>query len=277
MGANVRAPQVRFEDISNNNVFTASARIKNVRDAESQQAPQVQYISGTRGSRRVNTDANIETKELLNNALSEFKSLRDELLERVLAEVDRHIANNAEYTDKRLETYTDTRLEMLRKDILKEINMHNAGAHDVRAPHDAYAPDNARAPDRLPDADLKHDTELNNSFNTLNNSFNTDTLRLDIHRKAHGAAAHMPAARVPDVRVFNDVRPAALRKPGHLKSKPQDSRNIMRKLYEEAVYTMYQNNYPEAAKLFKAITDYYPDNKAARIRLQECMEASGNA
>ncbi len=51
----------------------------------------------------------------------------------------------------------------------------------------------------------------------------------------------------------------------------------LQKMYEEAIYTMFQNNYSEAAKIFHQILRIRPENKAARIRLQECKEASGNA
>ncbi|GEM_PF-2792812 len=51
----------------------------------------------------------------------------------------------------------------------------------------------------------------------------------------------------------------------------------LQKMYEEAIYTMFQNNYDEAAELFQQILRIRPENKAARIRLQECREASGNA
>ena len=36
---------------------------------------------------------------------------------------------------------------------------------------------------------------------------------------------------------------------------------------------MFQNNYVDAAKLFKQILHLKPDNKAAKIRLHECNEA----
>jgi tetratricopeptide (TPR) repeat protein len=51
----------------------------------------------------------------------------------------------------------------------------------------------------------------------------------------------------------------------------------LQKMYEEAVYTMFQSNYDEAAKIFQQILRIRPENKAARIRLQECKEAIGNA
>jgi tetratricopeptide (TPR) repeat protein len=51
----------------------------------------------------------------------------------------------------------------------------------------------------------------------------------------------------------------------------------LQKMYEEAIYTMFQNNYDEAAEIFQQILRIQPENKAARIRLQECREASGNA
>jgi tetratricopeptide (TPR) repeat protein len=51
----------------------------------------------------------------------------------------------------------------------------------------------------------------------------------------------------------------------------------IQKMYEEGVYTMFQNNYDEAVKIFHQILRIRPENKAARIRLQECKEAKGNA
>jgi TolA-binding protein len=51
----------------------------------------------------------------------------------------------------------------------------------------------------------------------------------------------------------------------------------IQKMYEKAIYTMFQNNYNEAAKLFQEILRIRPDNKAARIRLQECLEVNRNA
>ena len=53
--------------------------------------------------------------------------------------------------------------------------------------------------------------------------------------------------------------------------------NEMRTMYEEAIYTMFQNNYTEAAKIFQEILNIKPDNKAAQIRLQECLEVISNA
>jgi hypothetical protein len=49
------------------------------------------------------------------------------------------------------------------------------------------------------------------------------------------------------------------------------------KLYEEAIYTMFQNNYEDAARILQKILRARPGNKAAQIRLQECIEAIGNA
>ena len=51
----------------------------------------------------------------------------------------------------------------------------------------------------------------------------------------------------------------------------------LQRMYEEAVYTMFQSNYEEAAKLFEQILKAKPENKAARIRLHECLEARSNA
>jgi len=51
----------------------------------------------------------------------------------------------------------------------------------------------------------------------------------------------------------------------------------LQSMYEEAVYTMFQSNYDEAAKIFQQILRIRPENKAARIRLQECKEATNNA
>jgi len=48
-------------------------------------------------------------------------------------------------------------------------------------------------------------------------------------------------------------------------------------MYEEAVCTMFQNNYNEAAKIFEQILTIQPENKIARIRLKECKEATNNA
>ena len=51
----------------------------------------------------------------------------------------------------------------------------------------------------------------------------------------------------------------------------------VQKMYEEAVYTMFQSNYDDAAKMFQQILRIRPANKAARIRLQECIGAISNA
>jgi len=51
----------------------------------------------------------------------------------------------------------------------------------------------------------------------------------------------------------------------------------LQRMYEEAVYTMFQSNYEEAARIFSEILKIRPENKAARIRLQECKEATNNA
>jgi len=48
-------------------------------------------------------------------------------------------------------------------------------------------------------------------------------------------------------------------------------------MYEEAIYTMFQNNYNDAAKIFEQILRIKPGSKAAQIRLHECIEAIGNA
>jgi thioredoxin-like negative regulator of GroEL len=55
------------------------------------------------------------------------------------------------------------------------------------------------------------------------------------------------------------------------------SEEELQKMYEEAIYTMYQNDYESAAKIFTEILRIKPENKAARIRLQECIEAINNA
>ncbi len=51
----------------------------------------------------------------------------------------------------------------------------------------------------------------------------------------------------------------------------------LQKMYEEAIYTMFQNNYDEAAKLFQEILRIKPEHKAAKIRLQECQGVISNA
>ncbi|MGV8086134.1 MAG: hypothetical protein ACP5N1_00750 [Candidatus Woesearchaeota archaeon] len=60
-------------------------------------------------------------------------------------------------------------------------------------------------------------------------------------------------------------------------SKHREGNKEIHQLYEEAIYTMFQNNYNEAAKIFEHILNIRPDNKAARIRLQECLEVLSNA
>jgi TolA-binding protein len=55
------------------------------------------------------------------------------------------------------------------------------------------------------------------------------------------------------------------------------SEERIRKMYEEAIYTMFQNNYGDAAKIFTEILRISPENKAAKIRLHECIEAINNA
>ena len=51
----------------------------------------------------------------------------------------------------------------------------------------------------------------------------------------------------------------------------------IQQLYEEAIYTMFQNNYSEARRMFEKILEARPDNRAAKIRLHECLEAIDNA
>jgi len=46
----------------------------------------------------------------------------------------------------------------------------------------------------------------------------------------------------------------------------------LRVVYEQAIYSMFNNNYDEAAKILTKIIAVQPNNKAARIRLQECIE-----
>jgi tetratricopeptide (TPR) repeat protein len=65
-----------------------------------------------------------------------------------------------------------------------------------------------------------------------------------------------------------------LKKP-NVKHKHNDEE--LQKMYEEAIYTMFQNDYIEASKIFQQILRIRPENKAARIRLQECREAISNA
>lgn len=55
------------------------------------------------------------------------------------------------------------------------------------------------------------------------------------------------------------------------------SEENMNRMYEEAIYTMFQNDYTKAAKIFEKILRIRPENKAAKIRLSECTEAIGNA
>jgi len=51
----------------------------------------------------------------------------------------------------------------------------------------------------------------------------------------------------------------------------------VQEMYEEAIYTMFQNNYDDAAKILRNILELKPKNKAAKYRLRECAEAAGNA
>jgi len=62
------------------------------------------------------------------------------------------------------------------------------------------------------------------------------------------------------------------------KSKTKDMRDDKKinDMYEEAIYTMFQSNYDDAAKIFEQILRIKPGNKAAKIRLNECIEAIGN-
>ena len=61
------------------------------------------------------------------------------------------------------------------------------------------------------------------------------------------------------------------------KFKHKYSEDEIQEMYEHALETMYKNDYSEATKIFEKILEIRPENKAAKIRLQECMEASGNA
>jgi len=51
----------------------------------------------------------------------------------------------------------------------------------------------------------------------------------------------------------------------------------LRRLYEEAIHTMFQSDYAKAAKIFEKILRLKPENRAAKIRLYECVEAISNA
>lgn len=51
----------------------------------------------------------------------------------------------------------------------------------------------------------------------------------------------------------------------------------LRRMYEEAIHTMFQNDYTKAAKIFEKILRIRPENRAAKIRLYECIEAISNA
>ncbi|HYD03583.1 MAG TPA: hypothetical protein VEC16_04745 [Alphaproteobacteria bacterium] len=61
------------------------------------------------------------------------------------------------------------------------------------------------------------------------------------------------------------------------KSKRSFSNDELQRMYEEGIYVMFQSNYEQAAQIFKDILRIRPDNKAAKIRLQECMESIHNA
>lgn len=50
-----------------------------------------------------------------------------------------------------------------------------------------------------------------------------------------------------------------------------------KKMYDKAIYAMFQNNYKDAAEIFKNILSVKPGYKAARIRLKECLEEIGDA
>jgi tetratricopeptide (TPR) repeat protein len=45
------------------------------------------------------------------------------------------------------------------------------------------------------------------------------------------------------------------------------------KMYFEGIYLFYNHNYQDASKLFEQVLSARPKSKAAKIRLQECMEA----
>lgn len=55
-------------------------------------------------------------------------------------------------------------------------------------------------------------------------------------------------------------------------NKKNFSNEELKTVYEQAIYYMFNEKYDEAAKIFKKILDAQPTNKAAHIRLQECME-----
>lgn len=48
-------------------------------------------------------------------------------------------------------------------------------------------------------------------------------------------------------------------------------------LYALGMYTLFQKDYAEASKIFEKIIALHPQNKAAKIRLQECMEVMQHA
>lgn len=51
------------------------------------------------------------------------------------------------------------------------------------------------------------------------------------------------------------------------------SRRELAMLYEEGIYQLYNQHYEQAVTLFEKLIELRPQNKAARIRLQECRDA----
>jgi len=50
-----------------------------------------------------------------------------------------------------------------------------------------------------------------------------------------------------------------------------------KEIYDRAISAMFQNNYKDAARMFKQVLSMKPSYKAAKIRLKECLEAMDNA
>jgi len=238
-----------------------------------------------------------------------IKSVKEDILDKVFLEAPHIISSNdysdySNYSTESLDAFSINKNDVIRvrrNDDNSISIIQNGKARrrydDTKEPNediekkDSYARDDLKgeitSPDS-PDKDIAQDKNYEpvENYAPINYSSYSDSDKQDNNIKIMG---ELQAPEAPETE-FNmagtdtaQVLPApSLAEPEQKSESTQESKSEftdekVQEMYEEAIYTMLQSNYDEAAKIFQNILELRPKNKAARIRLLECVGAAGNA
>jgi TolA-binding protein len=213
--------------------------------------------------------------EVIGKTTERFERIKSNIKEQVLAEVKRKLDEENEMQDKRI------------RELKSEIT------HEAITQIDKYIAAERKDDDRISGRPIvvgNYNIEGQEAtIRPIGYAENSDIVRIDkrvmhqakgkdMHKKIHPTSRdHMPeniSSTTGDITIKKS--PSEEKSQKKISGNRQADKEIQQ-LYEEAIYTMFQNNYSEARRMFEKILEARPDNRAAKIRLHECLEAIDNA